>query len=62
MNQDTGQGLEDVKLSRPFRPQDAIAFQGPRAVPWVEGHRAVGAEEESIKFSGLRAPGPSLLS
>ena len=37
-------GIGDVKLSRPFRPHDVIAFQGPRALPWVEGQRAFGAE------------------
>ena len=33
MNQDVGQGLGDVKLSRPFRPHDAIVYHNPGRCP-----------------------------
>ena len=44
-NQDTGQGLEHVKLSRPFRPQDVIVSHNPGRCPGLRDNAPLALKE-----------------
>ena len=50
MNQDVEQGLGDVRLSRPFRPHDAIASLNPGRCPGLRDNAPM-ALKEGLDFS-----------
>ena len=58
MNQDVGQRLGDVKLSRPFRPHDAISSQDPGRCPGLRDNAPL-ALKEGHDFYIFHFPFPS---
>ena len=56
MNQDVRQRLGDVKLSRPFRPHDAISSQDPGRCPGLRDNAPLALKQDpdfSLGFYSL---------